>query len=259
MSNGMLKRERHDDLVGDSASKRQNTGEPKSSPSAPSTPQGRSSPAQSISAPLLSSVASSGSMPPPSLPGPSGTSPSMPPPSMPMGMHANPHDPQVAAARERARQAQMRQAAMASQQSMGMGGDNMRQMSPGSQQGGSNMAGPSSMAHNPQTQMAALSSMGPMAMQIFQALQNPNHQVTQHLNQFVPGFQTLPLQQQMQHFMKVQVWYIVFTVDANSLTSLSFQASNAGPTTAGGTGSTVWLECHEWYVSRAWTAGHDGR
>ena len=127
------------------------------------------------------------------------------PPSMPMGMHNNKQDVQLLA-RERARQAQARQLSMGGQTSMG--GDGMRQMSPGSHQGMSNSAGPSNMANmsnNPQAQMAMLNQMGPMGLQVMQALQNPSHQVTQYLNNSVPNFSSLPMQQQMSQFMRVQV------------------------------------------------------
>ncbi|KAI0699832.1 hypothetical protein BC835DRAFT_1412405 [Cytidiella melzeri] len=234
--NGILKRERHDDLIGDnSASKRQHLGESKGSTPAPSTPQGRSSPAPSL---MLPPATPPSSMAPPSLPGPSGSSPSMPPPSMPMGPHPNINEAQIAA-RERARQAHLRQAAMASQQSIS--GDGMRQMSPGSQQGMSlNAAGPSNMSHNPQAQMAALNSMGPMAMQVMQALQTPGHQVTQYLSQNIPGFQTMPLQQQMQHFMRVQQvmqarrQQAAQAAQANSISMGGIQQTSGPQSTLGG-------------------------
>ncbi|KAI0092504.1 hypothetical protein BDY19DRAFT_488840 [Irpex rosettiformis] len=203
ISNGILKRERHEDFVGDSvsANKRQHTGESRGPSLAPSTPQSASSPAQSISSSMMPPATPPGSMPPPSLPGPSVPSPSMLPPSMPISMHGNQTDPQLIA-RERARQAQARQLAMGGQTSIG--GDGTRQMSPGSQQGMPNSAGPSSMGHNPQAQMAALNQMGPMGLQIMQALQNPSHQVTQYLHNSIPNFQALPPQQQMSQFMRVQ-------------------------------------------------------
>ena len=207
ISNGALKRERHDDFVGESvsANKRQHTGESRGPSLAPSTPQNAPSPAQSISSSMIPPATPPGSMPPPSLPGPSVPSPSMLPPSMPMGMHNNQQDVQLLA-RERARQAQARQLSMGGQTSMG--GDGMRQMSPGSHQGMSNSAGPSNMANmsnNPQAQMAMLNQMGPMGLQVMQALQNPSHQVTQYLNNSVPNFSSLPMQQQMSQFMRVQV------------------------------------------------------
>lgn len=210
MPNGLLKRERPDDPTVDVVNKRRDTGESKGSTPAPSTPQGNSSPAQSGPHSMLPPATPPNSMPPPALHGPSSASPSMPPPSMPMGMHSNQGEAQLAVARERARQMQIRQAMQQQQQQQQQQGmaDSMMSAAHGLQQPGmtmQNVAGPSTMVHNPQAQMAALTSMGPMAMQALQILQNPNHQMVQYLVQSVPGFQSLPLQQQIQHLQKLQV------------------------------------------------------
>ncbi len=118
-------------------------------------------------------------------------------------MHGNQSDAQFIAARERAKQMQMRQMSLSAQANMT--GDGMRQLSPGSQQGMPNSAGPSGMPNNPQAQMAALNQMGPMGVQVMQALQNPAHQITQYLIQNIPNFHTLPLNAQVGQFMRVQV------------------------------------------------------
>ncbi|KAI0346963.1 hypothetical protein BDW22DRAFT_1425055 [Trametopsis cervina] len=203
--NGLLKRERPEDSMADIANKRRDTGESKAPTPGPSTPQGISSPSQPAPTQMLPPATPPGSMPPPSLPGHSGSSPSMPPPSTPMGMHTNTNEAQVAVARERARQQHLRQQAMHNQMPE-MSGDGMRQASPGSQQGMGmqNTAGPSSLSHNPQAQMAALNSMGTAAMQAMQILQNPSHQMTQHLIQSVPGFQSMQLAQQIQYLQRLQ-------------------------------------------------------
>lgn len=214
MSNGLLKRERPDDAMIDVSNKRRDTGESKGSTPAPSTPQGTASPAQPNPHSMLPPATPPGSMPPPTLSGSSsGVSPSMPPPSMPLGVSQDPNIAQMNAARERARHMQMRQAMQQQQQQQQSMGDAMMSGGHGQQQAGmsmQNVAGSSSMAHNPQAQMAALTSMGPMAMQALQVLQNPNHQMVQYLTQSVPGFQTLPLQQQIQHLQKLQVCPITF-------------------------------------------------
>lgn len=107
------------------------------------------------------------------------------------------NEAQIAAAR--ARQMQMRQAAM--QQGLGDAG---RQMSAGSQggMGMPNMAGASSI---PPQQLAALQQMGPGAVQCFQILQNPQHPLVQYMIQNVPGFQSAPPVQQIQQMQRVQV------------------------------------------------------
>lgn len=201
LSNGHLKRERTEDAISEtgSASKRRDTGGSKTSTPAPSTPLGNSSPIQPISATMTQPGTPTHPISAPNLAGPSNNSPSMPPPAVPAGMMSNANEAQVAAARERARQMQMRQAMQ--QQMMGDGG---RQMSSGpSQQGGMpNMPGSSSLS---QAQIAALSAQGPAAVQCYQILQNPQHPLVQYMIANVPGFQTFPLVQQIQQLQRVQV------------------------------------------------------
>ena len=195
LPNGHLKRDRPEDITGDSvsANKRRDTGESKTSTPAPSTPLGNSSPIQSISATMAQPGTPTHPISAPSMTGPSSSSPSMPPPSVPSGMMPPGNEAQLAVARERARQMQMRQAM---QQGMTDGG---RQMPPGpSQQGGMPIPGSSSIP-------STLAAMGPAAMQCYQILQNPHHPLAQYMIANVPGFQLLPLPQQIQQTMIVQV------------------------------------------------------
>ncbi|GJE84801.1 hypothetical protein PsYK624_008770 [Phanerochaete sordida] len=201
LSNGNLKRERSDDASAEHVGthKRRDTGESKASTPVPVSQMGSaSSPLQlqSTGSPAGQPGTPTHPMGAPGMMGSSSSSPSMPPPSVPPGVAPNMNEAQIAAAR--ARQMQMRQAAM--QQGLGDAG---RQMSAGSQggMGMPNMAGASSI---PPQQLAALQQMGPGAVQCFQILQNPQHPLVQYMIQNVPGFQSAPPVQQIQQMQRVQ-------------------------------------------------------
>lgn len=185
----------------EAANKRRDTGESKASTPAPSTPLGNSSPIQPISATMTQPGTPTHPIGAPNMTGPSSSSPSMPPPSVPPGMMPNANEAHILAAR---RQAQMRQALQ--QQAMGDAG---RQMSSGPTQTGGmsmqSMASSSSLSH---ANMAALSAMGPAAVQCFQILQNPQHPLVQYMITNVPGFQSLPVHQQIQQMQKIQVRHL---------------------------------------------------
>ncbi len=190
-TDGHLKRERPDDTQTNISSKRRDTGESKTSTPTPATP----SAVQPATPPHHMSAQS--------IMGPSGGSPSMPPPSVPPGMLPGGVDIQASM---RARQMPMRQS-MQPQQQQTLLHDGGRQMSPGSQQPGmpmQNIAGPSS-SHQQSNQMAAMAALGPGGMQGLQILQNPAHPMVQYLTNSVPGFTSLPIQQQLQQLQKVQV------------------------------------------------------
>ncbi|KAH9950162.1 hypothetical protein B0H21DRAFT_27595 [Amylocystis lapponica] len=207
--NGKVKRDRTDEAIVITSSKRRDTGETKlPTPIAPAPPTPHL-PAPQLP-PHISPQASASLMGNvPTLHGglaPSMSSPSMPPPSIPLGLVPGANDAQLAAtaARERARQMQIRQALQQQQHAEGN-----RRMSPptGMQQStiqGQNIAGPSSMQLS-QQQMAALSSLGPQAIQNYQLLQNPNHPIVQYLSQQMPGFSSLPIPQQLQSFQMAQM------------------------------------------------------
>ena len=204
IANGQLKRERPDDAIGESPSahKRRDTGESKGSTPAPSTPLGNSSPIQPISASMVQPGTPTHPIATPSLPGPSNNSPSMPPPAVPSMMSSAMSQDQVMATRQR--QLQIRQAQVMAQQGMGEAG---RQMSAGPSQGG--MPGITGTPSLPPNQMAMLQALGPGAVQCFQILQNPQHPLVQYMIANVQGFQTAPLQQQIQQMQKVQVRFNV--------------------------------------------------
>ncbi|KAI1785341.1 hypothetical protein LXA43DRAFT_976283 [Ganoderma leucocontextum] len=198
--NGNAKRDRTEEPSLDSMHKRRDTGETKANapfatPGAgPSTPHPPSQPMQ-----VPNPIANISPGPVPRM-----GSPAMPPPPVPPGaMSAN----EAQLASMRARQQQMRAAAM-HQQAEG------RQMSPpsgmssGMAMGGmQNVAGPSSMPNMPQLspqQMATLQAMGPQAVQNFQALQTPGHPFVQYLTQQIQGFPQLPLQEKLQKMQMAQ-------------------------------------------------------
>ena len=52
---------------------------------------------------------------------------------------------------------------------------------------------------------AQIRALGPVAMQNFQTLRNPNHPITQYLNSQVPNFAQLPIMQQLQRMHSLQV------------------------------------------------------
>lgn len=223
--NGNLKRERPDDAGADQlgAHKRRDTGESKASTPVPMSQIGHtSSPLQSTGSPAGQPGTPTHPINAPGMMSSSSSSPSMPPPSVPPGVSSTMNEAQI-----RARQMQMRQAAM--QQGLGDAG---RQMSAGGAQGGmgiSNMTGASSI---PPQQLAVLQQMGPGAVQCFQILQNPQHPLVQYMIQNVPGFQSAPLVQQIQQMQRVQVM-----MQAKSQQQRAANAQAGFPQGAGGAGA----------------------
>lgn len=211
--NGNAKRERTEEPF-DSAHKRRDTGETKAQ-----TPSGFSTPGAGPSTPLpppqlMSQNSSHSNMNMSGGPVQRMSSPSMPPPPVPPGA-MGPNDAQVAAMRARQlqmRQAQQQQAQQQQQQQQQLQQqhtESNRQMSPpagmGMQQGG---AGPSpipTLSQLTPAQLANLQSMGPMAVQHFQVLQNPSHPFMQYLVNQVPGFMSLPTMDKLQKMQVAQV------------------------------------------------------
>lgn len=69
-----------------------------------------------------------------------------------------------------------------------------------------NISGPPQSPSNGTTpQAAALNSLGPMANQYYQILQNPSHPMVQYLINSIPGFQSLPLNVQIGKLHQMQV------------------------------------------------------
>ncbi|KAK7696463.1 hypothetical protein QCA50_001120 [Cerrena zonata] len=178
----------------DHTPKRQNTGDTTVSmptPTSSMSPGGGVPGHQSNSVPPQSPHhhPSQGSTP---RPAPGSASPAMPPPPVPVGAMANPTDirprvPSLSGPSGMPNMANMQQSA-----------DGSRHMSPPgiSQPPNMPMAGPSS-GHS-QATLAAVSQMGPAAMQAFQIMQNASHPVMQHINQSIPNFSAFPLPQQLQ-------------------------------------------------------------
>lgn len=50
-----------------------------------------------------------------------------------------------------------------------------------------------------------IQALGPAAVQSFQALQNPQNPLVKYLKESIPGFEQLPLSQQLQRMQQVQV------------------------------------------------------
>ncbi|CCM03978.1 uncharacterized protein FIBRA_06134 [Fibroporia radiculosa] len=203
--NGKLKRDRPDELISvpDLSNKRRDTGDTKiPTPIAPAPSLSHSATGSITLNPVPSAASSNVGMTsmqgmPPTQMG----SPSMPPPSLPIGVMGSTGEAQLNAARLRQMQARS-----------GMHADPNRQMSPPAVPqtpilAMQNVAGPSSSPLVPQLsqgQLAAVTSMGPAAMQHLQTLQNPSHPLVQYLIQQVPGFTSLPLPQQLQHVSRAQ-------------------------------------------------------
>jgi hypothetical protein len=132
---------------------------------------------------------------------------------------------QIAASqRERARSLQIHQAhqaqqAVLQQQQLQQQQQNTRQMSPPSAQRTSQTPGQGQQHHQgggPPTMSianinpaAATAAFGPNAMQNIQMLQNPTHPFMQYMTHNVPGFATLPVQQQLQRMQGVQVSHVL--------------------------------------------------
>ena len=89
---------------------------------------------------------------------------------------------------------------VASGQQSGMAG-NMPQANMNANVNGVSTSSGTNMTLNSQV----LASMGPNAMAAYQALQNPSHNMTQFLNQQMPGFSQLPMMEQMRRFQIIQV------------------------------------------------------
>lgn len=193
-SNVGLKRSASEAASQDHTPKRQNTGDTTVSmptPTSAMSPGGGLPGHQSGSVPPQSPHPhqSQGSTP---RPVPGSASPAMPPPPVPVGAMANPTDirPRVSSLSG--------PSGMPNMTGMQPSADGSRHMSPPGVQQTPNMpmAGPSS-GHS-QATLAAVSQMGPAAIQAFQIMQNPGHPVMQNINQNIPNFASFPLQQQLQ-------------------------------------------------------------
>ena len=206
-----LKRDRTEEVELDIANKRQNTGDNKSPPSMPPIDPPTSFP---MSDNGLSGVIANMSQPP--MQGMA----SIAPPALPHGFSSlqsgqGATEAQVAAAaeRDRARQQQIQEAIRRSQLQQQQQQQNNRQMSPN--QGGvpsmpgqgqvqSRQPGPG-LANIDFSSPRAVEHFGPNAAQNMQILQNPNHGFTQYLHAKIAGFDSMPLQQQLQKMHQVQV------------------------------------------------------
>lgn len=206
-----LKRDRTEEVELNIANKRQNTGDDKSPPLMPLIDPLTSFP--------MSNNGSSGVIANMSQPPMQGMS-SIAPPALPQGFSGlqsgqGATEAQVAAAaeRDRARQQQIQEAIRRNQLQQQQ--QNNRQMSPPSSQGGA-----PSMPRQGQVQPRqpalglpnidfssprAVEHFGPNAAQNMQLLQNPNHAFTQYMHAKVPGFDSIPLHQQLQKMHQVQV------------------------------------------------------
>lgn len=209
LPNGTLKRDRPDESIPDLSNKRRDTGETKAPPLIAPVPPIPHPAASQLPHNLPPAASSPPSVPP--HPASQMRSPSMPPPGVPPGMVSGTNDAQLAAARERTRQMQMQQAMrqqQQQQQQQQQHAEGSRQMSPPAIPQQPNVAGPSSMPpinQLNQQQIAALTALGPQAVQNYQILQNPQHPFVQYLVQQVPGFLQLPLQQQLHNMQRAQV------------------------------------------------------
>ena len=204
-----LKRERTEEVELNIANKRQNTGDNKSPPSMPLIDPPTSFP---MSDNGLSGVIANMSQPP--MQGMA----SIAPPALPHGFSGlqsgqGATEAQVAAAaeRDRARQQQIQEAIRRNQLQQQQ--QNNRQMSP-------NQGGVPSMPGQGQVQSRqpgpglpnidfssprAIEHFGPNAAQNMQMLQNPSHGFIQYLHAKIAGFDSMPLQQQLQRMHQVQV------------------------------------------------------
>jgi hypothetical protein len=84
----------------------------------------------------------------------------------------------------------------------------------------SNTPGPSSSTVNGNTaQAAGLNSLGPLAIQYYNVLQNPSHPMVQYLVNSVPGFQSMPVQTQIMKLHQIQVCslFLRFRFSRNSM------------------------------------------
>lgn len=195
-TNGHLKRERSDDPPGDISNKRRDTGDSKIPTPGPATPSSHHSPNMQTPNPMAQSATPPHNIPLQNLSNASLRSPSMPPPSMPSGMLPN--------------EAQAMAANMLRRSRMSVGAaDGNRSMQPiaSSSQVGpmQNMAGPSAMPNNQQQMGGGMNQLSPGVMQSLQVLQDPSHPATRYLSAQVPGFSTLPIQQQLHHLQRMQV------------------------------------------------------
>lgn len=182
-----LKRDRTEEMPTEMVSKRRDTGDGKLS----SLPQGNFPPiAPSISPPTIMQP------PPPPMP-----SSSMPPPSQ------IPSNPAQQPDLRRQNPPPMRAPPPPQQQFRSNPPPNMRQSSPPGPSN-SGMPGPiPSNTPNPSNPAPSGNQQTPNALanQYYQVLQNPNHPMTQYLNNTIPNFQTLPIQTQIGKLHQMQV------------------------------------------------------
>lgn len=170
-----LKRDRTDEHAADVGNKRRDTGEHKLS-SLPTSPSNQ--PPTSFTTP------STASTPQPIMP-----SVSMGPPS-----HVPPNsDP-------RRQMTAMRPPAQPQQNPQPMVQSN--NMQPNLTAGQPNNPPPNTLPPNIPPQVSA---MGPAAVQYYQVLQNPSHPMVQYITSSIPGFQSLPINQQIMKMHQVQV------------------------------------------------------
>ncbi|KAJ7895960.1 hypothetical protein B0H14DRAFT_3619022 [Mycena olivaceomarginata] len=192
-----LKRERSDDGMPPDGmmNKRQNTGDGKSMSMMPPPP---------IPSPVAN--ASPGAFPTPMT---NGTPSQVGDNTLPLGPQ-NPSmlgDAQLsAAARDRARQAQM--AAQMRQQGAGQQGPGNRQMSPPSNPnpgmggGGGGAGAPNAIAGPSGSGGLNVASLPPNVQQMYGILQNPAHPFLQYMLRNLPGFQQMPVQMQLQKMLQ---------------------------------------------------------
>ena len=117
-------------------------------------------------------------------------------------------DAQMTQARERARLMQLRQQAMAAKEPQRMPPPSMPNGLQGSipQPGNGPPAGNIGQNHNTQMMQAILTTFGQTGLQNYHALQQgASHPFVNYMNNNVPGFLQLPLQQQLQRMQIVQV------------------------------------------------------
>lgn len=221
-SSSNLKRDRTEEVELNIANKRQNTGDNKSPPlrppTVPPTPALMGSPAPPAASFPMSNNGSSGAMGNISQPPMQGM-PSIAPPALPQGFTglqpgqgATEAQVTAAAERDRARQQQIQDAIRRNQLQQQQ--QNNRQMSPPSNQGGApSMPGQGQGQPRPGSGLPnidfssprAVEHFGPNAVQNMQVLQTPTHAFTQYLHAKIPGFDSMPLPQQLQKMHQVQV------------------------------------------------------
>ncbi|KAJ7590725.1 hypothetical protein C8J56DRAFT_1134341 [Mycena floridula] len=183
-----LKRERTEELLLDSMNKRRDTGESKSAMLPPPIPQAHTSvspPNSSMQFPMPNGVMSNG------------IAPSTPPMVDPM--LSNPMNPAMGIERHTPVRPVQPQPPMPQRT------PSNRQMSPPSSMGPGNMQNPvNGLGMSPPNIPQQPTPSQQLQQQLFAILNNPNHQFLQYMLKTVPGFATLPVQQQMQRMMMTQ-------------------------------------------------------